>query len=86
MKAVLSENGNVCSCSECPSNSSYYWYKYNAATQTYEFQQSSSERPTGSGTYRCRAVWKNARSDFSNPSKGSGKFLVMANDIVNSSF
>lgn len=83
MKAVLSENGQICSCSECPVDSFYYWYKYNDASQTFEFQPNSIER--GSGRYRCRAVWAEARSGLSNSAFVSGKFLVMAIDIVNSS-
>ncbi|XP_059181135.1 uncharacterized protein LOC131959934 [Centropristis striata] len=68
MKAVLSINiGMSCSCTSCPSDSSYRWYHTKDGSH-WELLDSSQEfmMPKASGAYACRAVWKTGRSFLSN--------------------
>lgn len=87
MRAVLSVNtGLSCSCPLCPSDAVYRWYYKNGddgqILMLKGFSQGSMT-PRESGTYACGAVWKNGRSFLSK--SYDCKFLLMANDIVNSS-
>lgn len=87
MRAVLSVNtGLSCSCPLCPSDAVYRWYYKNGddgqILMLKGFSQGSMT-PRKSGTYACGAVWKNGRSFLSK--SYDCKFLLMANDIVNSS-
>uniref|UniRef100_A0A8C4DMP4 Ig-like domain-containing protein n=1 Tax=Dicentrarchus labrax TaxID=13489 RepID=A0A8C4DMP4_DICLA len=69
MKADLSENiGMSCRCSHCPSDASYNWYRKKDDGQLWQFLENNNGlmMPKESGTYGCRAVFRNGMSFFSN--------------------
>ncbi|XP_041818688.1 uncharacterized protein LOC121624831 [Chelmon rostratus] len=69
MKAFLSENvGLSCSCPQCPSDGFYRWYKNSDDGQPVWLTDSSTGfmMMKESGSYACRAVWKQGMSSLSN--------------------
>ncbi|XP_034564166.1 uncharacterized protein LOC117830239 [Notolabrus celidotus] len=69
IRAYLSENlGMSCSCPSCPSKNSYRWYHKSDEDQPWVPLGSDKGylMPKESGTYACRAVWRNGRSLLSN--------------------
>uniref|UniRef100_UPI0037E710D7 uncharacterized protein n=1 Tax=Semicossyphus pulcher TaxID=241346 RepID=UPI0037E710D7 len=65
VRASISENiGMTCSCSQCPSESSFHWYHKSADDQPWSTMASHQSflMPSADGTYACSAVWDHGRS------------------------
>lgn len=85
MKAVVSRSAGLsCSCPGCPSASSYRWYRKDDDDLRWVAMESNHGlmMPKTSGTYACRAVWKNGVSHLSSPYVCEFLHLFLWIDIV----
>ncbi|KAK5850669.1 hypothetical protein PBY51_001527 [Eleginops maclovinus] len=79
MRAVLSPSGTFmsCSCPNCPSQTSYHWYKKSGHNCMWT-SEGQTLYPDDSGPYVCEAAWKNGRTPHSKVHKFiSGKPSMM---------